>query len=156
MAMPAPVAHAQDAAPEAAEPGSRPAQIDWNGVLILVRSSLLAVDQANKTGNYTVLRELGAPGFQGANTTARLADVFANLRSQNLDLSAIAVLEPQLALPPMIEPNGMLRLAGYFPSAPQQVNFDLLYEPLNGRWRLYGVAINVTPATPAAPQPLSR
>jgi hypothetical protein len=31
-----------------------------NGVLILVRSALIALDQANKTGNYTVLRDLGA------------------------------------------------------------------------------------------------
>src|SRR5262249_10752269 len=31
----------------------QPAQIDRNGVLILIRSALLALDQANKTGNYT-------------------------------------------------------------------------------------------------------
>jgi len=45
-----------------AEPQSapKPANIDRNGVLILVRSTLLALDQANKTGNYTVLRDLGA------------------------------------------------------------------------------------------------
>ena len=42
----------------------KPADIDRNGVLILVRSAILALDQANKTGNYTVLRDLGAPGFQ--------------------------------------------------------------------------------------------
>lgn len=115
----------------------------WNGSL-------------NKTGNYTVLRELGAPGFQNANTTARLADIFANLRSQNLDLSGVAVLEPQLTLLPTIEPNGMMRMTGYFPSAPQQINFDLLYEPIDSRWRLYGVAINVSPTSPVAPQPQSR
>jgi hypothetical protein len=39
-----------------------PAQIDRNGVLILIRSSLLALDPANTTGNYTVLRDIGAPG----------------------------------------------------------------------------------------------
>jgi hypothetical protein len=53
------------------------AQIDRNGVLILIRSSLLAVDQADKTGNYTVLRDLGAPGFQASNTAARLREIFA-------------------------------------------------------------------------------
>ena len=47
----------------------RPAQIDRNGVLILIRQSLLALDQANKTGNYTVLRDLGSPAFQ-ANSAA--------------------------------------------------------------------------------------
>lgn len=145
------------AQPRTAQPASKPAQIDRNGVLILIRSTLLAVDQANKTGNYTVLRDLGAPGFQGANTTAHLGDVFANLRNQNLDLSAVAVLEPQLTMVPTIEPSGMMRMTGYFPSAPVQINFDLLYEPAAGRWRLYGVAINVGPAVPVPPsQPQSR
>ena len=49
-----------------------PAQIDRNGVMILIRESLLALDQANKTGNYTVLRDLGSPEFQ-ANSAAQLA-----------------------------------------------------------------------------------
>jgi hypothetical protein len=58
----APVQTAQAPAPKAAPNGSapkqqppppqapKPAQIDRNGVLILVRSTLLALDQANKTG----------------------------------------------------------------------------------------------------------
>jgi hypothetical protein len=41
----------------------QPVQIDRNGVLILIRSTLLALHHANQTGNYTVLRDLGAPGF---------------------------------------------------------------------------------------------
>jgi hypothetical protein len=69
---------------------SKPAQIDRNGVLILIRSTLLALDQANKTGNYTVLRDIGAPGFQ-SNTAARLGEIFAKLRNDNLDLSGVAV-----------------------------------------------------------------
>ena len=53
----------------------------------MIRSTLLALDHANKTGNYTVLRDLGAPGFQ-ANTEARLAEIFAAQRKDNIDLSA--------------------------------------------------------------------
>ena len=59
-----------------AQPAGKPANIDRNGVLMLVRSTILALDQANKTGNYTVLRDLGAPGFQ-VNTAAKLAEIFA-------------------------------------------------------------------------------
>src|SRR5262249_54607445 len=69
--------------PQAQAP--KPAQIDRNGVLILIRTALLALDQANKTGNYTVLRDLGAPDFQ-ANTAARLAEIFAQQRRDNVDL----------------------------------------------------------------------
>ena len=129
----------------------KPANIDRNGVLMLVRSTLLAVDQANKTGNYTVLRDLGAPGFQASNNAARLAEIFAKLRNDKLDLSGVAVIDPQLSLLPQIEQNGMMHMAGFFPSVPQQVNFELIFAPVDGQWRLFGVSVSVGQAGPAAP-----
>lgn len=133
----------------------KPAQIDRNGVLILVRGTILALDQANKTGNYTVLRDLGAPGFQQANTAARLGDIFAKQRADKLDLSGVAAIDPQLSLLPQIEANGLMRMAGFFPSVPQQVNFELVFAPVNGEWRLFGLAVNLGSAAPAAPASLA-
>jgi hypothetical protein len=130
--------------------GPTPASIDRNGVLILVRTTLLALDQANKTGNYTVLRELGAPGFQ-ANTDANLAEIFAAQRNQRVDLSGVAVLEPQLTLLPQIEPNGMLHMAGFFPSVPTQLNFELLFAPADRQWKVFGIAVNLGSSQPPAP-----
>lgn len=132
--------------------GTKPAQIDRNGVLILVRSTLVALDQANKTGNYTVLRDLGAPGFQ-TNTAARLSEIFASLRRDNLDLSGVAALDPQLSVLPEIGANGMMHMAGFFPSAPTQINFDLVYAPVNGQWRLFGISVGLGQAAPTPPTP---
>lgn len=129
----------------------KPANIDRNGVVILVKSALLALDQANKTGNYTVLRDLGSAGFQ-ANTAAQLAEIFAPHRAQNLNLAGILVLDPQLTLLPQVEPNGMLHMAGFFPSAPMQVNFEMLWEPVNREWRLYGLSVNLSDGRPQAPE----
>jgi hypothetical protein len=151
-------AHAQAKDRRVGQKTAHPASIDRNGVLILIRGTLLALDQANKTGNYTVLRDLGSPNFQ-ANSAAGLGDIFANQRKQALDFGAVAVLEPQLTLLPQIEPNGMLHMAGFFPSVPLQVNFKLLFEPVNRQWKIYGVSVNLTsggpqaPETPAAEQP---
>jgi hypothetical protein len=128
----------------------KPANIDRNGVIMLIRSSLLALDHANKTGNYTVLRDIGAPGFQ-VNTAARLAEIFAKLRNDKLDLAGVAVIDPQLSLLPQIEGNGLMHMAGFFPSVPAQVNFELLYAPVDGQWRLFGISVNVGQAAPAAP-----
>ena len=130
---------------------AKPAQIDRNGVLILIRSSLIALDQANKTGNYTVLRDLGAPGF-AVNTSATLAEIFARQRKEGLDFSGVAVLEPQLTVLPQIEANGMMRMAGFFPSVPKQLNFELGFAPVAGEWRLFGISVNVGSAAPAAPE----
>ena len=132
--------------------GPKPAQIDRNGVLILIRSALLALDQANKTGNYTVLRDLGAPAFQ-ANSAARLGEIFAKQRADNLDLSGVAAIDPQLSLLPQIESNGLMRMAGFFPSVPSQVNFELTFTPYNGQWRLFGLSVALGSAAPVAPAP---
>jgi hypothetical protein len=144
------LAQAQTSKPAGQEAAPKPAQIDRNGVLILIRSSLLALDQANKTGNYTVLRDLGAPGFQ-TNTAARLAEIFAKQRNDNLDLSGVAAIDPQLSLLPQIEANGLMRMAGFFPSIPTQVNFELAFAPVNGQWRLFGISVSLGQAAPAAP-----
>src|SRR4051812_5250393 len=147
MAAMASATHAQTP-PQAA----KPAQIDRNGVMILIRSSLLALDQANKTGNYTVLRDIGAPGFQ-TNSAARLGEIFAKLRNDNLDLSGVAVIDPQLSLLPQIESSGLMHMAGFFPSVPTQVNFDLAFAPVNGQWRLFGISVSIGQSGPAAPEP---
>lgn len=141
-----PVAAQQNGAP-------KPANIDRNGVLMLVRSSLLALDQANKTGNYTVLRDIGAPGFQVANTAARLSEIFAKLRNDKVDLSGVAVIDPQLSLLPQIEANGMMHMAGFFPSVSQQVNFELIYAPVDSQWRLFGISVSIGQSAPVAPLP---
>ena len=145
-------AQTQQKPPPVAQAAPKPAQIDRNGVLILIRTALLALDQANRTGNYTVLRDLGAPGFQ-VNTAAKLAEIFAKQRNDNIDLSGIAVLDPQLTVLPEIEANGMLRMAGFFPSVPTQLNFELIFAPVNGQWRLFGISVNLGQAAPVAPDP---
>lgn len=140
--------------PPSQQQAAKPANIDRNGVLMLIRSTLLALDHANKTGNYTVLRDLGAPGFQ-INTAAKLAEIFAKQRGDKLDLSGLAVIDPQLSLLPQIEPNGLLHMAGFFPSVPSQVNFELMFAPVEGQWRVFGVSLSVgqsAPVAPAAPE----
>jgi hypothetical protein len=148
--------HAQQppapAQPPPAQAAAKPANIDRNGVLMLIRSAIMALDQANKTGNYTVLRDLGSPGFQ-ANTAARLAEIFSNQRNDKLDLSGVAVIEPQLTVLPEIGSNGMMRMAGFFPSVPSQVNFELLFAPIDGQWRIYGMSVKVGSSAPVAPAP---
>jgi len=98
-----------------------------------------------------VLRDLGAPSFQN-NTAARLAEIFAKQRSDNLDLSGVAAIDPQLSLLPQIEANGLMRMAGLFPSVPSQVNFELAFAPVNGQWRLFGISVSIGQTAPAAPE----
>lgn len=122
---------------------------------LLIRTTIIAVNQANITGNYSVLRDLGAPGFQAANTAAQLAENFANQRKSKFDLSPILFFDPQLIQKPLIDPAGRLRVSGFFATKPQQVNFDLAFENVDGEWRHFGLGIGtqlaVKPRKPAAP-----
>jgi hypothetical protein len=120
--------------------------------LYLIRSTLLTLNDANRSGNYTVLRDLAAPDFQARNTAADLAQIFADLRARKFDLFAVALAAPQLAAPPQRDASKRLRLIGFFPTRPLQINFDLTFEDVGGQWRLFGIAIATPPALPP-PEP---
>jgi hypothetical protein len=117
--------------------------------LYLIRSTLLTLNDANRSGNYTVLRDLAAPDLQARNTAADLSQSFSDLRRRNFDLYGAALLAPQLTAVPALDQRGFLHLAGYFPTRPQQINFDLLFQNVANQWRLFGIAIN-TPDVPTA------
>ncbi|MEY9462050.1 hypothetical protein ABH973_002463 [Bradyrhizobium ottawaense] len=119
--------------------------------LYLIRSTLLTLNDANRTGNYTVLRDLAAPDFQARNTAADLALNFLDLRRRNFDLYGAALLAPQFSDAPALDQRGMLRLAGYIPTRPQQIQFDLTFQTVAGQWRLIAIAISTPEA--ASPQP---
>jgi hypothetical protein len=122
-------------------------QVSVEQTLYLIRSTLLTLNDANRSGNYTVLRDLAAPEFQARNTAADLAQIFSDLRRRNFDLFAAAVAAPQLTATPAVDAKRMLRVTGYFPTRPLQINFDLAFQAVGGQWRLFGISV----ATPEAP-----
>jgi hypothetical protein len=91
---------------------------------------------------------MGAPAFQNANSVERLAQLFAPLRSRNLDLSPILLTRPKLFRAPEMNDKGMIRVMGFFPTSPERVNFDLIFQPVQSRWRLFGIAVSTRPAPP--------
>lgn len=119
----------------------------------LIRSAILTLNDANRSGNYSVLRDLAAPDFQTKNSAADLADSFADLRRRKFDLFAAALIAPQLAAAPTLDAKGMLRLTGHFPTRPQQIDFDLLFRNVDGQWRLFGLAVATPSAANAQAQP---
>jgi hypothetical protein len=141
----------------AAEAGAAPAvspagSVDHQTALVLVRAALTALDQANKTGNYTVLRDLGGPVFRN-NTDARLAEVFADLRSQAIDLSPVLAIEPVFSSPPQLDASGLLRTAGFVPVGAQRLIFEIAWQRQNGAWKLYGIVVNASEPAPKTPPP---
>lgn len=127
--------------------GGKSLPVDSRHLTVLVKTSVIAVNQANLTNNYTVLRALAAPAFREKNSPKDLENIFARLRQANLDLSPIVIYEPQFTRPPEISPQGFLRLTGFFPTAPLRVNFDLMFQPVGGEWKLIAVSLQPAQAT---------
>lgn len=140
-------------APAPALPQGQTAQpsVDAFTASRLVWSSLLALDQANRTGNYSVLRDLGAPSFQANNTSATLAGIFQAVRAQQVDLSYSLIQSPVWEFAPTVLPNGLLRTRGGFPLRPTAIVFDMLFENVRGEWRLFGISVAPVAMTAAAP-----
>jgi hypothetical protein len=120
--------------------------------LYLIRSTLLTLNDANRSGNYSVLRDLAAPDFQARYTAADLAQIFSDLRRRKFDLHGAALLAPKFSAIPALDQNGMLRLTGFFQTHPQQTNFDLLFQLVAGEWRLDGISIATPEAAPTQPE----
>ncbi len=118
---------------------------------ILIRTTLIALHDANVTGNYTVLRDLGATTLQAANTAADLAAQFADFRKKQIGLAPTVLYDPVLDQKPALSTDGQLRLIGHFPINPE-VDFDLTYLYQAGAWRIALIRSAPTPLpTPARP-----
>lgn len=116
---------------------------------MLVHSAVAALDQANRTGNYEVLRGLAAPAFQRANDSARLAQIFARLRTSQVSLAPTILYDPLLKRPAWIDENGHLRLTGYFPTTPMRIHFNMHFARVEEEWRLFGISIQPRPVRQA-------
>ena len=137
------------ATPAAAQAPAPPTQLPVSSVPVpgalelakLVWSTMAAVDHANQAGNYSVLRDLAAPGFQINNDSARLAAIFATLRSSGIDLSNTLLLAPTYTAPPRLVESWVLQLRGQFGLRPTAIDFDLYYQWSGRKWKLFGVSI---------------
>ncbi len=147
----------QQRPPEQPRPQAQPQQagVDPLVSLKLIWSALAALDHANQTGNYSVLRDLGAPSFQTNNSAATLAGLFQALRAQRVDVGNALIVMPTFEIAPTILPNGLLRARGSFPLRPTGIGFDLLFQNVGGQWRLFGMAVVPVGAQPAQ-QPSTR
>ncbi len=115
----------------------------------LIWTTLIAVDHANRTGNYSVLRDLAAPSFRNANNAARLAGIFAKFRQRDIGLRRVVLVAPVLSEPPKILGNGLYWVKGSFPFRPVGITFELLFQHSGAGWQLFGVSI--APAEMPAP-----
>lgn len=107
----------------------------------LVWTTMVTVDNANRTGDYSVLLALGAPSFQANNSEEDLATLFASLRENRVDIGKAILIEPTWLLEPAVNGQGILRLRGGFEYRPRAIRFDILFQNVGGGWRILGLSV---------------
>ena len=110
----------------------------------------MALNDANRTGNYTVLRDLAAPAVRNRTSSADFAAVFAALRKGNIDLSIAAVVPPELSGPPMLDAAQRMHVRGEYPTQPSRIVFEVVFESVNGHWLLSDLSISTRQAAKTA------
>jgi hypothetical protein len=111
------------------------------GLEVLVKTSLLSFNDANITGNYTVLHDKLSKPFRQEFPPERLKEAFREFSEKNVDIELVAVLKPTYEPAPTIDSEGKLVVRGYFPTEPIRVNFNLAFIPSDGEWKL--IRLNV-------------
>lgn len=114
----------------------------------MIWSTVAAVDHANRSGNYSVLRDISSQAFQINFNPARLTEIFSGLRNSNIDLSTALLVPPTYYEAPQMVREDIFRVKGLFQLRPISITFDMVFQWEQGRWKLAG--INISPAEMSA------
>jgi hypothetical protein len=135
-------------APEPGGTAQQPRQqmtISPNDLAALIKSTIIALQHANQTGNYSVLRDLGTPVFRERFDQATLTTAFSNLRGRHVNLTAVTMLAPNLVKQPELTAQNQLHIVGYFQTQPLQVQYEMLFLQIDGVWRIEGLSVDAVP-----------
>ena len=113
----------------------------------LIKSTIMALQHANQTGNYSVLRDLGTPVFRERFDQAQLTAVFYNLRSRGINFTPILFLPANLTKQPEMTEGNELHVVGDFQTQPLRIQYDLLFLQIDGVWRINGMAVDAVPVS---------
>lgn len=131
-----------------------PKSVSGPELSMLVRSTIVALHQANLTANYSVLHDLGGRQFQKNFSQAALADMFREFRERGVNLAPVVLYDAQFDGQPRLTEDGLLRVVGHFPTAPQQIVFDVIYRSEDGMWRIDAINVGTRPADEASLAPV--
>jgi len=112
---------------------------------ILIKGTLLTFNDANVTGNYTVLHAKLSKPFRDQFSPERLKDVFKVFSEKHVDIDIISAKSPIASQEPKVTDNGTLILYGFFDTAPSRVFYELEYIMSDGEWKPTRINVNIKP-----------
>lgn len=108
---------------------------------ILVKTTLMTFNDANLTGNYSILHAKAAKLFRDQLTVEKLAASFKVFRDKKVNLASIVADEIESSKAPVLD-KGVLTLKGRFKDDEKKIRFDLQFVDEGGAWKLVGINVN--------------
>jgi hypothetical protein len=109
----------------------------------LVKASLLSLNDANVTGNYSVLHAKLSKPFRQQFSPEKLKETFSEFSQGNADFDIIAAMKPAYDPAPVVDPEGKLIVKGSFPTEPSRLQFELEFIPSDGEWKLIRIHVKL-------------
>jgi len=128
-------------------PNKLPPAPDEKRAASMVKVTLVTLNNAVQSKNFSVLWSQAAYAFRRKYTAVKLRQAFAPFIKQGVDLAPALNLNPEWSAPPDVDSHGELRLSGWFRTQPRIVRFDLRYTHERGRWRLSMIDVDTTQPT---------
>lgn len=110
--------------------------------LMLVRSAVIALDQANLTGNYAVFHAMTVPALRERFLPADYAEYYAPMRRAKVDLGPALISPATFDRTPYLDENGYLTLEGSLKTKPAGTSFRLVMGKWQDRWLIVSLDLN--------------
>ena len=109
---------------------------------ILIKTTLMTFNDANLTGNYTILYDKAAKPFRAQITVQKLVDAFKVYRDKKVNLASIVSADMDSSNKATIDSDGVLNLKGKFKDDEKRIRFDLRFVNEEGGWKMLGITVN--------------
>lgn len=109
----------------------------------LALESVLGLNQAVLDKDFQPFYKSISKTWQKQIKAQGLQDTFQVFIDNNIDMSEIKDQDPTLTKKPSLKMGGILTFAGYYPTKPNKVYFDLQYIKEGGQWKLFAIEVNI-------------
>jgi len=111
---------------------------------VMIRSTLATFNDANMTGNYSILIAKASKQFQEQMSAEKLAAGTENFRKNHLFFESIVTDDYESSEKATIDQEGALNLAGVFKGDEIKVTYKLRFVQNANQWKLIGINVNAT------------
>jgi hypothetical protein len=111
---------------------------------VLIRTTLMTFNDANMTGDYTVLFAKASKQFQAQLSVEKLAAAFAGFRKNELFFEEVVTADYDSSEKAKLDGEGALVLAGVFKTDDMQVKYKLRFVQNSKIWKVLGINVDAT------------